>query len=91
MRVMTREEKIAKIYYVVMEKSKVNEPIECMIWDVLDWIENKYPWTYDSYNESPWTNIYNCLIWRPDKTNPVDEQNDDCVDFIYSLVKDENI
>ncbi len=68
------ENKIKKIWHPVM------------IWDVLNWIENKYHWTYDSYNESPWTHIYNCLIWRPEKHRSIEEQNDDCVDFVYDLI-----
>lgn len=129
---MTREEKIAKIYDVIADKtlsygckmkSYYNQEIHrlsyaknikylillddycneedlldswkiiwhpVMIWDVLNWIENKHHWTYDSYNESPWTHIYNCLIWRPEKHRSIEEQNNDCVDFVYDLITDKH-
>lgn len=62
---------------------------QVMLWDVLDWIEQK--------NTEP-----NQLIWwysvgdinlnlrhlRTNKRKPIDDQSDECIDFIYSLIKD---
>lgn len=58
-----------------------------MIWDVLDWIEEKYPLIGD------YESIHDKLLWhdsksreRDEKRKPIEDQSDECVAFVYSLI-----
>jgi hypothetical protein len=98
---LTREQKIAKIYEEIAEKE--TEYIDewwiyagervlsyglVMLWDVLDWIESKiednYFWNF--YIEDLIMDICNK---RKHKRKPIDDQDEDCVSFVYSLIKDQ--
>lgn len=52
-----------------------------MIGDVLDWIE-KQP------EEKEWLCVWWVLSRWEDKRKPIDDQTDECIDFIYSLIND---
>lgn len=63
-----------------------------MIWDVLDWIHKLYEedvkrdeYMAEEYNERITIHLLN--IWE-EKRKPIDDQSDECIDFIYSLIKD---
>lgn len=64
----------------------VGHPV--MLWDVLAWIESKlednYFWNF--YIEDLIMDICNK---RKHKRKPIDDQDEDCVSFVYSLIKDQ--
>lgn len=51
-----------------------------LIWDVLDWV--KSIWKKDYYQ------IF-LSLWK-DLRNPIEEQSDGCIDFLYSLIEKQN-
>lgn len=56
-----------------------------MIWDVLDW---------GFENESLYNEKYDFWIWEifgfwKEKRKPIDNQSEECITFIYNLIKDE--
>jgi len=73
------------------------EPV-VMIWDVLDWIdkgdfENMYDQIYtqdririDDPDEDNITSIVNILYLRKEKRKPIDEQDEECIKFVYYLL-----
>lgn len=86
---MWREETHNKfpIYYI---EKIIWHPV--MIWDVLDLIHKLYEedvkrdeYMAEEYNERITIHLLN--IWK-DKRKPIDHQTDECIDFIYSLIKD---
>ena len=97
---LSREDKIKRIYKVIAqeviytyylfgEEIKEKEKKEyksVMIWDVLDWMENVEPWTYDDFNESPWSEIYFVLCNWVNKRWPM-ENEEKVIDYVYSLIK----
>lgn len=60
----------------VSEDIPIWHPI--MIWDVLDWIE-KNPQSYEA-------DFKVLHIWE-NKRKPLEEQSDDCIDYIYNLLE----
>jgi len=64
-----------------------------MIWDVLDWIdkEHKLFFTYKEEN-SPLTLWADKVVnlWK-DKRKPIDDQSEECIDFIYNLIQEKNL
>lgn len=89
---MNREEKIARIYKIIAQREQITEEIirymPVIIGDVLKyWLANCL------YNEKKNINWWNrnaltiCLVDRRLKLNePIDNQPDECVDFVYSLL-----
>jgi len=62
-------------YLLRNQKTIIWHPV--MIWDVLDWSEAK---------ELKYTRDI-CYSWK-DKRKPIEDQTDETIDFVYSLVKD---
>lgn len=66
-----------------------------MIWDVLDWIEvNSKSWiqydeTISFFNWEVRTEINDMFILRGETRKPIEEQHDQCIAFIHSLLPDE--
>ena len=115
---MTREEKLEAIYDEI-DRTIVffnqfggiefdwdwenYEFLPIMIWDAIDWIENKkfdvnapimWFWFEDEDYDND-TKLYfiqrhysekTCAIWES-KRLPIEDQSDECIDFIYSLIK----
>lgn len=57
-----------------------------MIWDCLDWIEKN--WTWKDSCEICWTKwpeIHLLQLWKK-KWQQIEEQSDECIAFIYSLI-----
>lgn len=97
-----QQTKINKIYKVIAEPRYFEvqnlqnwETITVLeqsiyIWDVLDWNE-KVEMTYIRYEN--WVIEYvesAILCERKDKRKPIEHQSDECIDFIYWLIEDEN-
>ncbi len=56
-----------------------------MIWDVLDWYNRKYArWGFVSSINRKWTSLWQ---EREDLRKPIEDQSDECIDFIYSLIE----
>ncbi len=83
---MERQEMLNKIYEEI--KSKIwekpnNENI--LIWDVLHYYFKEYKlWTFNMYND---TTRELLDVWQ-DKRKFINEQSDDCIEFVFNLVKD---
>lgn len=66
-----------------------------MIWDVLDWIDKNIKHTeFDiaSFIDIKWRiSIYkvNLLRNRIDYRKPIEDQSEECIDFIYNLIQDD--
>jgi len=82
--------KIEKIYEVIAERTFHKTQTEMkptwhspvMIWDVLDWMQPKYwIWIPDLENRSE------VCMKREHKRKPIEEQSEECIDFIYNLIK----
>ena len=101
MKAITKEEKIAKIYEEIAEKE--TEEIDewwiyagervlsyglVMLWDVLDRVESKLEDNHflNFYIEDLIMDICNK---RKDKRKHIDDQDEDCVSFVYSLIQDQ--
>lgn len=55
-----------------------------MIWDVLDWREIKC-----NINAKMWFDEWIEIFWYwKEKRKSIDEQSDECIDFIYSLIEE---
>ena len=115
---MLNQEKIDKIYEVIADKTEMvmwgkswnfqailerPKDYPVMIWDVLDWIQNKIiwwdTWVWYFYERDVWDWVYLALTtsWyyandlgkvRKHKRKPIEDQTDETIDFVYSLVKD---
>ena len=75
----------------LLEKHIIWHPV--MLWDVLDWAEANIEYL-EEYKK--FQNIYQkreCYldIWymRKEKRKPIDNQSDECINFVYSLTKDQ--
>lgn len=95
---MTRQQRIDKIYEVIGEHIEVFQwpdspsavqTLPVMIGDVLDWMRvpninnNRIAW------QSSVALLFN--LWKT-KRKPIEDQPDSCVDFIYSLLpQDDNL
>lgn len=62
---------------------KVYDPV--MIWDVIDRIDKTWNYLDESYNDTDNT----ILRKRKEKRKPLDDQSDDCIRYIYSLLPPE--
>ena len=58
-----------------------------MIGDVLDWIDNKMGVSNHEYEEFVINEVNMAILLWLEYLKPIDEQSDDCVNFIYSLIK----
>lgn len=87
----TREEKIDKVYEVIWPSNIWCEPYVdypnkvVMIWDVLDWIAKKY-WEYSFTIR--WDGTINMGDWQRkfELRKPIEDQSEECIDFIYNLL-----
>ncbi len=83
---MERQEMLDKIYEVI--KSKIWETLNnenILIWDVLHYYFKEYKlWTFNMYND---TTRELLDVWQ-DKRKFINEQSDDCIEFVFNLVKD---
>ena len=94
MNVMTEQEKnrkIIKIYEVIIAwkyNVKIWRKRSCMIWDVLDWIWNNRP---EAMIITEWLKCSEWLITllplRRHKGSPIDDQLDECINFIYPMTE----
>lgn len=57
-----------------------------MIWDVLDWLEKDLEKFYKAFDNDK-TSIYDFMSKREYKRKPIEEQSDECIDFIYNLLQ----
>lgn len=59
-----------------------------MIWDVLDWIEPYWSGYVQSveFTDRRRRKMNLVLLQRDNKRLPIDEQSDECIDFVYSLI-----
>lgn len=87
----TKQEMIDKIYDIV-KPTTFYEFDHCdleyvMIGDVLDWMYESEKISTRKFNEVV-ENIckYNYPIMREYKRKPIEDQSDDCISYIYSLV-----
>lgn len=59
-----------------------------MIWDVLDWIQQN---NTEPHQKFWWYTVgdinLNLRHSRQDKRKPIDDQSEECIDFIYSLIE----
>ena len=90
---VTKQDKLKKIYEVIcpwtrhtrLQEWEEHKPIyHCMIWDVfdrLDWYEKDIINFWLSDNE-----MEILVLWNMWKNKPIDDQSDECIDFIYSLL-----
>jgi hypothetical protein len=77
---ITKEDKIKKIYEVVGDRQQQVTPW-LMVWDVLDWINN----AHDNYTiQEVWKN-HILRMWKLLR-KPIDWQDEKCIDFIFSLL-----
>lgn len=58
-----------------------------MIGDVLNWIDNKMGVSNHEYEEFVINEVNMAILLWLEYLKPIDEQSDDCVNFIYSLIK----
>jgi len=54
---------------------------QVMIWDILDWIEKKFKLNIEEFDELE--SLF--ILWK-DKRKSIDDQSDECIDFIYSCI-----
>lgn len=98
-KIITKEEKLAaiknKMADVVYENdvddlttNRYLNPV--MIGDVLDWIvdnvEAKERYFTDKYEYATSKEFLNILHYRDEMRKPIEDQNDECIDFVYSLL-----
>lgn len=59
-----------------------------MIWDVLDWIEPYWSGYVQSveFTDRRRRKMNLVLLQRDNKRLPIDEQSDECIDYVYSLI-----
>ena len=94
----TRQHKIDRIYEVIkptifwntdLDSWHSNWDIKCvMIWDVLDWIEEtRFYWISDwTYEDNITLETYTILMLWSKFRKPLEEQSDDTIDYLYSLL-----
>lgn len=76
---MNRETKIKAIYKII----KPTYPYKkILIWDILDYFEDNF-FILEKANESDLTILWLFL----NKRKPLEDQSDECVDYIYNLIK----
>lgn len=82
---MTKQEKLDKIYEIIMwlTNRKDFDDYWCMIGDCLEW-SNSLPERESDYGLTQYE-IDIVILWTS-KTNPIQDQSDECIDYIYSLV-----
>lgn len=83
-----RSDKLAKIYEVINfpydDWDSVYSPVT--IGDCLDWYEKEIVTEWCKYNFSCY--FEKDILWKwKSKRLPIDEQSDECVTYIYSLIK----
>ena len=61
-----------------------------MIGDILDWIERKMGISNHEYEESIIEEANMAVLLWGEYLKPIEEQSDDCVDYIYSLISKGN-
>ena len=74
-----------------------------MIWDVLDWISHKIQntainvvdsfmndWDIKTTFDNMWNMYWTVLSERKEKRKPIEEQSDDTIDYLYSLLPTED-
>ena len=93
---MINRVKINYIYDVIYEERNVWNEVEwdfyinkVMIWDVLDFIEKNDLNNIRFDNKTGIVlNTYDDILdeWQ-EKRKPIEEQSDDCIDYIYNLIK----
>lgn len=85
---MTKEEKIKRIYEVIWTNTMINQAkewfknrwvIALMIWDVWDY-HNKSLWDW----EINWIDLWERWL---EKRQPIENQSDECIDYVYNLIK----
>lgn len=68
-----------------------------MIWDVLDFIEKLDQWLWEDHIKV-WSSVRHKFDTktkiiedkRKHKRLPIDDQSEECIDFIYNLIQDDN-
>jgi len=86
----TREEKLDKIKETIWQDRNIwNEyegdfwVREVMVWDVLDysnWLSRESDFWLTEYE-------VNIVILWTDKRNPIQDQEENCIDYIYSIIE----
>lgn len=61
-----------------------------MIGDVLDWIDNKMGVSNCEYEEFVVEEVNAVVLLWWEYLKPIEEQSDDCVDYVYSLISKGN-
>lgn len=78
-----------RIDFMDLWEQKVEHSRKVMIWDVLDWIEENISLD-ERMNKLDWWNPWYqdlVIIEREHKRKSIDDQSDECIDFILSLIK----
>ncbi len=83
------EESFAEGHFKTKELEVVWHPV--MIGDVLDWISKNYELEFDYWDWPPYDNshteIYKKIIYYwGDLRKPIEDQSEECIDYIYSLI-----
>ena len=60
-----------------------------MIWDVIDWRDIKMPVVQSERILAEWRMVKTkiCDAYRTKKRKPIEDQSDECISFIFSLIK----
>jgi len=60
-----------------------------MIWDVLDWIDVNISAIYDSHwgRDKHWEAVTDLIYLWKTKRATIEEQSDECIDYIFNLIK----
>lgn len=80
-------------YTISRGDERPEDEIKAIIWhpvmigDVLDWIDNKMGVSNHEYEEFVINEVNMAILLWLEYLKPIDEQSDDCVNFIYSLIK----
>ena len=64
-----------------------------MIWDVLDWIEPYWSGYVQSveFTDRRRRKMNLVLLQRDNKRLPIDEQSDECIDYVYGLISSKSM
>jgi len=74
-----------KCNWITTEKTRETYTyIPVMIWDCLEWIEN----THNESNDKWEDNIHSLIFFRTEYRKPIESQNIECIEFIYSLIQE---
>lgn len=90
----TKRKKIKTIYKEIGSSYFWCERDYVLIWNVLDWVERKNNW-FLSYEQNMFELAYNegffdfsdILSNRKEKREPIEEQEDSLIDFIFNLTQ----